>query len=130
MSHRRVTVLENLPVELFRLLFDYFDAYEIHYSFGKINSRLDIIIQQTTNLHINLMEIKSNSKYEFYMKEILPVIAPEHAQALKIPMQHLDELITQYPLSKFVNLRLLRLGSLKMNSVINQFPFEIIQKGR
>ncbi|CAF1239982.1 unnamed protein product [Rotaria sordida] len=50
MNHSIVTQLEDLPVEIFTEIFDYFTAAEIYVGFAQLNDRLNSILKSLHNL--------------------------------------------------------------------------------
>ncbi|CAF1112798.1 unnamed protein product [Adineta steineri] len=106
MSNLQYSVIEHFPVELWREVFDYFNLYELWFSFCGLNDRIDEILIQTT-LHI---KFEKDDIASYFMKNVLSRLNVTNIQSLKLRDHNvIKNFFSIYSLGSLVQLRLLSL---------------------
>ena len=72
------TVIESLPSELWLILFQYFNAYELYYQFKGLNSRIDNMIELVKDLCLKI----DYDNYMYYLQDIMPSINFQNIKSL------------------------------------------------
>ncbi|CAF0832429.1 unnamed protein product [Didymodactylos carnosus] len=90
--------LLSLSNDLFYEIFDYLDVYDIYYSFGDLNKRLDSIIQNKSHLHAHI----TSSNFDCYLNYILPIVQNRLISLkFEIPFDKIKLFTSIYPLNQF-----------------------------
>ncbi|CAF0927527.1 unnamed protein product [Adineta steineri] len=101
--------IESFPVELWREIFDYFDANDLWYSFRGLNKQIDGIINQI-ELHFNF---EKTGNYDYFLKNIFPSTNVLSIRSLKIRKEKkIKHFFSIYSLNSLVQLRLLSLDGM------------------
>lgn len=109
--------LNELPVELFHFLFDYFVAHEIYFSFFNISSYIDSVINCYSNHRLHLTWIR-----RLQFNWLCSHIQPERVLSLVLSDGHgiagLSRLfLSRFRLEQFTQLRSITLISLEIDSI-------------
>jgi hypothetical protein len=107
MSDQVPTGIERMPVELWHQIFQYFDFNGLCYSFRRLNTRIDAIIDQTP-LHLNF---RRRGAYRHYVKNIRLSMKPASVRSLSFQdSEEIRHFFSIHPLNSFVQLRSLYLN--------------------
>lgn len=107
MSDSIPNVIEQLSVELWRDIFEYFNPNELWYSFCGLNKTIDAIIDQTW-LHLNF---KKKGNYGYFVEKVLPTMNVGNVRSLKFQdANEIRHFFSIYSLNSLVQLRLLSLN--------------------
>ncbi|CAF3999820.1 unnamed protein product [Adineta steineri] len=119
MSNLQYSVIEHFPVELWREVFDYFNLYELWFSFCGLNDRIDEILIQTT-LHI---KFEKDDIASFFMKNVLPRLNVTNIRSLKSRYSRpVSYFFSIYYIGSLVQLRLLSITFMYLY-IDNSFTF-------
>ncbi|CAF1269393.1 unnamed protein product [Adineta ricciae] len=114
---QQCTLLDQLPTELFYLLFDYFWAHEIFFSFTSLNRRINSIIKSYHAYHLNFESIR---KCDF--TQICESVRPEQVISLILsdkndtPNQS-TLFLSYFQIEQFTNLRSISLIKIEYKSL-------------
>ncbi|CAM4973223.1 unnamed protein product [Rotaria socialis] len=122
-------LLDELPIEILHILFSYFLAHEIFYSFLNINSYLDAAIVSYPNYQLNFQSI---SKYYFDL--VCQHISPKRVIAITLSDDNdtcgqSDIFLSRFQIDQFVKLRSLTLIRIELKSLkyINSYLHKLDQ---
>ena len=88
---RTSTTLEDFSAEIFHEIFDYLSGNEVYKAFFDLNSRLNELVRNKSNLQLNLSRTKTRFYREF--KEIYPV---QHIRAIVLLYKQVGLLQTMF----------------------------------
>ena len=110
MSDQVSNSIEQIPVELWRDIFDYFNPNDLWHTFRDLNTRINAIIDQTP-LHLNL---RRRGEFIRYTENIPRSMNPENVLSLVLDDgTESGEFFSVFPLDSFVQLRTLTLDYMK-----------------
>ena len=112
MSDQDGSGIEQIPVELWHQIFQYYALNGLWYSFRRLNSRIDAIIDQTP-LHL---DFRRRGAYARYVKNINPSMNPTNmANVRSLIMKEPEEIrhfLSIHPLKTLAQLRTLMLTNI------------------
>lgn len=109
MSNRAATVIEDAPVELWRELFEYFDASDLWFSVRGLNRRIDAILDRTP---LDL-KLRQRGKYAQFMKTIHLSMNAANVRSLSLhATEDIKHFFSFHPLGALVQLRSLHLSDM------------------
>ena len=98
------TGIEQISVELWHEIFEYFDLNDLWYSFRRLNGRINGIIDQTP-LHLNF---RSRGAYTNYAKKIRRSMNPANVRSLLLQQpEEIRHFFSIHPLKSLTQLRTL-----------------------
>ena len=103
------TGIERMPVELWDQIFQYFDFNGLCYSFRRLNTRIDAIVDQTP-LHLNF---RRRGAYRCHVKNIRLLMNPANVRSLSFQdSEEVRHFFSIHLLSSFIQLRSLYLNQM------------------
>lgn len=112
MANRAATVIENAPNELWREIFEYFNGFDLWFSFRGLNERIDAIIDLTP-LDLNFQK---RGTYPKFKKNIHPAMNETNTENVRSLLmnksQEIQHFFPRYSLGSLVQLRTLHLEHL------------------
>lgn len=125
-SLKRITVLEDLPTELFFQIFDFLSFVELQNTFCHLNRRIDDYLTQLPNIHL-LLSLKHLSNIQLNDQQLLHVKSISFPRFVEEDSDEIQKFFIQYPLKLFQRLRSLRIYSIistiDIDVIINPLPF-------
>ncbi|CAF1267877.1 unnamed protein product [Adineta steineri] len=102
------STIEDLSVELWCEIFEFFDASELYHTFDNINSKITSILSEITPLYFNIITIRD---YNFTSNVILPkVINRASIKSIKFDREfQIEEFFTRWSFNTFNQLHYLSL---------------------
>lgn len=119
---QQCTLLDQFPTELFYLIFDYFWAHEIFFSFTCLNRRINSIIKSYSAYHVNFESIR---KCDF--TQICQWIQPEQVISLVLSDKNDTSgqsklFLSYFQIKQFIHLRSISLIKVEYNSISKIVP--------
>jgi len=123
MFNTHQNIIEVLPTELWRDIFDYFNFKELWYSFRGLNTRIDLIIDQIL-LHF---DFHRKGTYDYALNHILSSINVNNVRSIKLRKANETKLFFSiYPLNSLIQLRILSLVTMySLNDKSCQFWYQL-----
>ncbi|CAF0958647.1 unnamed protein product [Rotaria sordida] len=103
------STIELLSVELWREIFEYFNANDLWYSFRDLNRKIDVIIDRT----VFYLNFTKQGTYDYFMKNILSSMKAINVRSLKFTNSNeIQHFFSNFSLDSLIYLRLLSLKSM------------------
>jgi len=101
-EHRSLSILEHLPNELFFQIFEYMNAYDLHYGWSKLNQRFKEIVHSVP-MYAHLTEKSDYNNYDVCFRHY-------PTQFIYVRIEETCGVSDTFDISRFPNIRSLHLG--------------------